>query len=130
MRTVTKTFLKRLEAQRDEAKLLKLDRVVDHLTGQIDRRAEAVREDDDFYRYSYEDLQKDVEWNLWSAALRIQDFYGKVANAADVQEVIEACAEDIIQAVRTRTGKMVGAYEDTVPGERREVEDIEIAEDD
>lgn len=130
MRTVTKTFLKRVEAQRDEAKLLKLDKVAGNLDHQVEKYADNTRQDDEFYRYSHEDMQQDVERALWSAAMRVQDFYGKVANATEVQELIELFASDLIDSVRHKTGKIVGAYEETVPGERREVEDIEITEDD
>jgi len=127
MRTVTKTFLKRVEAQRDEAKLLKLDKIVSYLDQQVQSE---TREDDEFYRYSHDELRKDVEKALWSAAMRVQDFYGKVANATDVQKAIELCADDLIESVRVRTGKLVGAYEENVPGEKREAEAIEITEED
>ena len=129
MRTVTKTFLKRVEAQHDEAKLLKLDKVAENLDYQV--QTMEPRKDDEFYQYSHDELRKDVERALWSAAMRVQDFYGKVANAADVQSSIEDFAEELIESVRIRTGKLVGAYEETVPGEQREVETIEItAEED
>jgi hypothetical protein len=128
MRTVTNTFLKRIEAQREEAKLLKMDKVASNLSHQIEHVE--TRGDDEFYRYSFEELQRDVEQELWAAAMRVQDFYGKTANAAEVQDLIELFASDLINSVRHKTGKIVGAYEETVPGERREVEAIEIEDAD
>ena len=128
MRTFTDTFVKRIDAQLEEAKLLKLDKVAENLDYQVQHME--PRKDDEFYKYSHDEPQQDVEKALWSAAMRVQDFYGKLANAADVQQLVEACADDLIEAVRVRTGKLVGAYEETIPGERREVEDIEITEDD
>src|SRR5690606_13052247 len=124
MRTITKSNMKRLIAQRDEAKLLGFDKVATSLTEQIG--ISNTRDDDAEYHYDYSDLKQEVQASLWDAAMRAQDFYGKLADARDVQQLIEKQAEDFINSIRHNTNSFVGAYESPVPGEK---DFIEVRED-
>lgn len=128
MRTVTKTFLKRLEAQKEEANIAKLDKLASEIDEQI--KKQAVREDADDYTYSQYDLDKDVTDALWSAAIRIQDYYGKVLDAQQVNEIIESHAAELIESLRMKTGRLIGIYEPSVPGEIPEKTVIEIEDHD
>jgi len=120
MRTITKSNLKRLIAQRDEAKLLGFDKVASNLTEQIG--TSNTRDDADAYQYDYSDLKKEVQSSLWDAAVRAQDFYGKFADARGIQDLIEKQAEDFINSIKHETGSVVGAYESPVPGEEEVIE--------
>ncbi len=124
MRTITKSNMKRLIAQRDEAKLLGFDKVASSLTEQIGTNN--TREDSDEYVYDYSDLKHEVQASLWDAAIRAQDFYGKFADSRDVHDLIEKQAEDFINSIKHQTRSVVGAYETQLPGE---IEVIEVRED-
>jgi hypothetical protein len=130
MRTITETFLKRLEAQRDEAQTLKLEKVASALDGQIKKHADAVRGDGDDYFYPYDQMVADLEGYIWAGAMRVQDFYGKVVDAQKLHESIEAAAADLINSIRHKSGSIVGAYEQSVPGECQERTAIEVEEED
>lgn len=125
MRTITKQSMKRLIAQRDEAKLLGLEKVASQLTDQI--AINNTREASEGYVYNYSDLKKEVEDSLWDAAIRAQDFYGKIADAREIQDVIEKQAQDFINSIKNKTGSVIGAYESSLPGESDEV--LEVRED-
>lgn len=125
MRTITKQSMKRLIAQRDEAKLLGLEKVASQLTDQI--AINNTRESSEGYVYDYSELKKEVENSLWDAAIRAQDFYGKMADAREIQELIEKQAQDFINSIKNKTGSIVGVYESSLPGESDTV--IEVRED-
>ncbi len=126
MRTITESNMKRMVAQRDEAKNIGLTKVAAQLSAQIG--TVGTREDAAEYHYDYSELKDHVQASLWDAAVRAQDFYGKLADAAQLQEMIEKQAEDFINSVRVQTGASIGAYESALPGEVKAA--IEVSEDD
>lgn len=125
MRTITESNMKRMIAQRDEAKTIGLTKVAANLSAQIG--TVGVRSDADDYIYNYAELKDDIESTLWDAAIRAQDFYGKTADAKQLQELIEKHAEDFINSVRIKTGADIGAYESSLPGQIDVA--IEVSED-
>ena len=125
MRTITESNMKRLIAQRDEAKVTGLTKVAAQLSAQIGTTG--TREDADEYYYEYSELKDEVQASLWDAAMRTQDFYGKLADSAQIQNLIEKQAEDFINSIRVQTGSTVGAYESSLPGQ--EEASIEVTED-
>lgn len=126
MRTISKNLKGRLIAQAEEANFQGLDKVASNLTTQV--KETPVREDDEEYLYSSAELQKDVENLLWKAAIRAQDYYGKTADAKEIGDIIESCAQELISGVRkTIGGSVIGPHEPLVPGEERFV--VEIDED-
>ncbi len=129
MRTITNNFFRRLEAQKEEAKTLKLTKTATALESQINKHSESIRSNDDFYSYSFDEMQKNVEDSLWDAAIRAQDYYGKVANASELQEIIEDYAGRLIEDVRTKIGAVIGVYEPAVPGEIKEQTVLEVTEE-
>lgn len=120
MRTINENFMTRLIAQRDEAKLLGLNKIATNLTNQIS--SNAVRDGDENYEYSYASLKEDVEENLWDAAIRAQDYFGNTADAREISDIITVISEQLINEIRVKLGKTIGAYEPVVPGEDLEVE--------
>lgn len=124
MRTITASLKNRLIAQAEEAEFQGYDCVADQLRDQI---AEApVRDDFEEYVYSHVDLSKDVEKLLWSAAVRTQDYFGKTADAAQIEEIISEAAADLIASIRNKIGgDIVGPNEPIVPGEERLVVEID-----
>jgi hypothetical protein len=118
--------MKRLVAQRDEAKNIGLTKVASQLSAQIG--TVGTRDDAADYHYEYSELKDHVQASLWDAAIRAQDFYGKLADAANLQEIIEKQADDFINSVRIHTGASIGAYESALPGEIEAA--IEVSEDD
>jgi hypothetical protein len=127
MRTVSKNHLRRLVAQKTEADTLKLTKTATALNGQINKLA--ARDDNDFYSYSFDEMQQNVEDALWDAAIRAQDYYGATVDASDIQKIIEDYAERLIEDVRIKTGAVIGAYEPTVPGEVKAHTTIEVSEE-
>ena len=131
MRTITKSFVKRLEAQRDEAQTLKLEKVASALEGQIQKHADnGTRDDGDDYFYPYEQMVSDLEQHLWTGAMRVQDYYGKMVDAQKLNAEIESVATDLIDSIRHKSGSIIGEYEAPVPGEHKERTAIEVEEDD
>jgi len=124
--SINKNFLKRLLAQRDEAKLLGMTKLATQLSEQI--AVNPVRDDDSNYTYDFSELKADVVNELWDASIRVQDFYNTVINASDLQEIIEKHAEDFINDIRVKTNKLVGEYESKNPGE--DFSDLEVTLDD
>lgn len=117
--------MKRLISQRNEAKYLGLEKIASALSEQISTAS--VREDSDAYVYDYHDLKSDVESVLWDSAIRAQDFFGKLADAKEINALIEKAADDFIHSIGVTTGSAVGLYEEVLPGQS--VGDIEVGED-
>lgn len=130
MRTVKESLLNRLAAQADEAELQGLHKVAEALTEQVSKNAENTRSNEAFYLYSVEDLQKDVEANLWNAMVRVADFYDHDLDALQVNEIVEKFASDFVNEMRVSFGlkSVVGAHEPTVPGEILQKVDFEVTE--
>ena len=116
MRTITKTMKKVLMAQAKEANVQGMTKIAQQISDQLD--VTPTRDKESEYVYEQDDLQQDVEHNLWSAAVRIQDFYGKTVDAKDLHDMIESFAGEFIDNCRKKSGKIVGAYETSVPGQR------------
>ena len=126
MRTITESNMKRLIAQRNEARTVGMVKVASQLSAQVGTTG--TREDSADYTYDYSELKDDVESYMWDAALRAQDFYGKMADAAQLQVLIEKQAQDFINSVRVQTGSTIGLYESDLPGEIDTA--IQVSEDD
>ena len=131
MRTITKTQLERLLAQKSEAETLGLTKLASNIQHQIDKNV-VFRENNDFYSYASDEMQQDVEKLLWDAVIRVADFYGANIDADKAQQSVEKIASDLIDEIRINTGVLdgVGAYEPNVPGENREHVAIELEEQD
>lgn len=126
MRTISNNLKQRLVAQMDEALFQGRDKTASQLDVQIQNIP--VRSDEEDYVYSKGQLYNDVENLLWAAAIRTQDYFGKTADAVDISNIIESCAEDLISSIKTKIGSVViGPYEPLVPGEQRLI--VEIEED-
>jgi hypothetical protein len=123
-RTITKTFAKRMEAQFEEAKNMNHQKVAKSLGVQLEKYASfpGVRTDDSDYFYLMDDLRQNVEDHLWDAAVRIQDYYGAAADPLEIQAAVDDYAEQFIESIRIKTGKIIGAYEPKVPGEQTTIE--------
>lgn len=128
MRTIKENLFQRLAAQASEAELQGLAKVAESLTDQLEKLSIHVRPNDEKYSYSREDFLKDVHSQLWGAILRMADFYDiRRLDAAEVQEIIEKKAQDMIDEIKVLAGVQhgVGAWEDPVPGEEKATIEIE-----
>ena len=133
MRTIKNNLFQRLVAQAEEADRQGLVKVADGLTDQVIKNAETVRTDDAFYSYASEQLESDLNNQLWGAIVRIADFYDiKYFNADQVQSTIDKVASELVSELCTQAGIThgVGAYEEAVPGQQIEHVAIELTEDD
>jgi hypothetical protein len=118
MRTISTTLLARLVSQAEEADFQGLTKVASSLSTQIG--VTPVREDNEEYTYSQTQLEDDVQTLLWAAAMRAQDYFNRTADAAEMADLIETQASELIEAVRRKTGnRILGPFEPTVPGEDR-----------
>lgn len=128
MRTIKENLFTRLATQASEAELQGLTKVAESLTDQLEKQSTNVRPDDAAYSYAREDFVKDVYSQLWGAILRMADFYDiRRLDAAEVQNIIEKQAQEMIDEVRALTGIKhgVGAWEEPVPGEEKASIEIE-----
>lgn len=128
MRTITKQMYKRLQAQGEEAKTLKLTKLANNISSLETK----VRGDNESYSYTQAQMQEDVEKALWAAVVRAADYYGAPFDALQVQGIIDKMASDLVDEVRVVVGNEsgVGPYESLVPGEQREQVLFELEVDD
>lgn len=128
MRTIKKSLLELLELQAAEADYQGLESIGSTLTNQIVKNAEHIREDDEFYVYSSEDYQKDIQTELWNIVIRTADFFNKSFDAQDLSPLIEKYASLLGQDLRAKFSREdgVGAYEPNVPGQDRSQVTLEV----
>jgi hypothetical protein len=127
-RSISDKLKKRLQAQAAEAQTMGMEKTASLIEANLEKVAE--RSDDDYYTYSIEELQSDVEELMYAAAVRVQDYFNKTADARKTQDIAESHASDLIDGIRHAIGGMVlGPYEPQVPGEIRERTSIEVGED-
>lgn len=130
MRTITENFLKRLNAQTQEAKIQGLSKIASQLDTVI--KDCPTRKNDESYTYSYTDFKNDVENLLWKIAIRSADFYGGTIDAVQVDDTISKVAALVIDSMRHITSsndKVIGANEPNIPGEIRKSMIIEVEEE-
>ena len=131
MRTITENFLYRLVAQAEEAEIQGLTKIAESLTDQVEKHGLHVRADDAFYSYNEDDFKKEINSQFWDSIVRIADFYGvKKFDALEVQGLIEQASENLITDLCKKVGVFhgIGAYEESVPGEKVERVAIEVEE--
>ena len=121
MRTISKNILLRLTAQANEADLYNDIKTADNLTKQIEKYAteDKVRDDDDKYKYSKEELAEDLEKTFWEAAIRIFDYYEATPDAKEIQEIIESQVNHFLGTIENMIPKDIGEHEPEVPGEEK-----------
>jgi hypothetical protein len=121
MRTVSEKYLNRIKLQADEAELLGLKKIAKVLKDQTDTLS--VREDDEDYKYSKEELEEDVSKCIWDAVSRIQDYFDDVLDARVTEELVNSCTSNLIEEISSKVSPDgVGKYECEVPGEAKQLE--------
>jgi len=125
-RTVKENFANRLLLQKKEADVQGLTKVAQNLDHVMDDLE--IRSNDESYSYEEKDVKSDVQKSLWSAAVRVADYYDCNIEAPEMQEILENFANNLMHEVRVQGGVKhgVGAYESSVPGESFERPIIEI----
>ena len=128
-RSISEGHLLRLQAQLEEAKVLKLD-VTKPLETEVAAQS-IVRKDNDFYLYTEAELKNDLRGLLWAAATRVSDYLGVVPDVRDIDAAVDAHAEALFKelSVAANVPDGVGAYEPTVPGEHRQSVILEVTDD-
>ena len=116
MRTITKKLSARLKAQAQEANVMGLKKLGNHLMRLSEAKTRATGSS---YVYSETDLKQDVETSLWNAMLRIADYYDCNIDAEFTQHNVEKLSELMRTAISKHAGIShgVGVYEPIVPGE-------------
>jgi hypothetical protein len=124
MRSISNNLKTRLIAEASEATFQGFDNLASHITKQAEETP--IRNDEDEYVYSFSELRSDVEHLLWSAATRTQDYFGKTANATEIDNIIQIHADEFVESIRNKIGgSVIGPYEPFVPGEERILVEIE-----
>lgn len=116
MRTITEKLAARLRIQAKEAEVLGLKKLGTHL----EKAAESdTRPTNSPYVYAESDLVNDVEAALWTAAVRVADYFDCNIDGQFVQENVEKMAKELVGAISKQAGIRhgVGVFEPTVPGE-------------
>lgn len=129
-RTINKQHLYRLKAQASEAKIQGLTKVAYSLEEQVNKAV--VRDDKVGYTYDQKSLEKDINDSLWTAATRIADYLGVVADGRTVQGIVDSLSEELFLSIcnASNTPDGVGRYEPQVPGENRAVIELEVEAED
>lgn len=127
MRTLKRSLVERLRLQTKEAALLGFKKTASDLNEVLDENSFKVRESDEGYTYDSVSLVSDVEKNLWSATLRLADFYDSKLDIKVASELVEKFAEDLMLEFRNKFKHVnVGAHEPNVPGEKFEKVMVEV----
>lgn len=132
MRTIKNNLFQRLVAQAEEADVRGLSKVAESLTEQVSKNAKYIRKDDEFYSYSADQLKTELNDQLWSAAIRVFDFYDiQSFNADQLQTAIDKIAKSLVTELCTQANMQhgIGAYEEAVPGQIIEQTSIYVNED-
>lgn len=133
MVTITRTLYDRLTSQAEEAEKLGFTKLATNLRTQLlFIHDEMVRDDSQLYTYSSDELESDVQYYLWDAAVRVADYLGYNLDGEKVQKLIDKFSEELIQEMSLVAGVKdgVGAYEPTVPGEKRTVVAVDVVDGD
>lgn len=131
-KTVSKNLLLRLSAQADEAEIYGNTKVASALTDTIVRLAEdeAIRESDEGYEYKSKELIEDIRVLVWSAAMRVFDYYENLPDARIIDDVVEDLTDTVVSAFENLVeGTDKGKYEPEVPGESEEAKNDTVEED-
>jgi len=133
MKTIAKTFFKRLQAQLEEANFLNLKKESNSLDVQLKKYAKNIRENDHSHSYSYEEMKFDVNNSIWDAMITVSDFLGGAEiDAEKLQKIADQLSEELIKSIKVSSNipDGVGAYEPKTPGEERLTTIISVEEDD
>ena len=127
--SIKETLHQRLQLQAAEASELGLTKIASNIF--VATSNQEVIQDNKFYAYSSEEFEKDLEAQLWAAALRVADFHGitKLDSVA-VQKVVEKMAGELTSELCTASGHLagIGENEPVLPGELKQVVAFEIEE--
>ena len=124
MRSISNNLKKRLIAEASEATFQGFDNMALSIIKQAEETP--IRNDNEEYVYSFSELRSDVENLFWSAATRTQDYFGKTANAKEIDNIIQIHADEFLASIRHKIGgDVIGPYEPYVPGEERILVEIE-----
>lgn len=115
-------MFKRLSAQSEEAKHLKLHKVASNIDSII--KDATVRENDLLYSFSKDSLDENIQNLLWKIALNVSDYFDSTPDAEQVQKLVDIYSEQLFNDFRVLAGSKdgVGTFEPTVPGEEIELE--------
>jgi hypothetical protein len=129
MRPIKQQLMLNLSQQAAEADLLGLTKIASHLTSQIENFP--IRSNGAF-SYQSSDLEKDIDANLWSSAIDILNFHNTSNfDVVEIQNLITQSRNEFLNELRHKIGckSPHGAYEHTLPGEKKELIDIEVVID-
>lgn len=128
MRTITSTYRDRLVAEADEADNLRLTKLAENITRQIEKTP--VREKDAGYTYPAEAFKQDVQDALWNVIVRTADFHGVYISSSTAQDIVDYFGEEIVSNIRKAAGisSVIGSYEPKLPGESSEAVMLDIEE--
>lgn len=128
-RTINEIYRDRLVAEADEADNMRLTKLAENITRQIERQP--VREANESYTYPVEAFEQDVQDALWDVVVRTADFHGSFISSQTAQEIVEHFSQEMINNIRkaAKITSPVGAYEPRLPGEELASAVIEVEEE-
>lgn len=127
-RTINEIYRDRLVAEADEADNMRMTKLAENITRQIERHP--VREANASYTYPSKDFEQDVQDSLWDIVIRAADFHGVFINSEKAQSIVDHFSQEIVDDIRkvASISTPIGSYEPVLPGEVRKTSIIEVEE--
>lgn len=128
MRTIKEIHRDRLVAEAEEADIVGFSKIAENLTKQIEKTA--VRDNEESYSYNESSFYDDIQERLWDIVIRTADFHDTYIDSEKAQNLVDIYSDKIIYDLRkvAKVSTNIGAYEDSVLGEQKYIEVIDIEE--
>lgn len=128
MRPIKESLLLNLTKQAEEADLLGLTKIASQITSQVE--SFPVRSSG-LFSYASQELEAEIDSRLWTSAIDTLNFHN-VSNfdVREIENFIISSRNEFLDQLRHKIGCLSphGAFEDSIPGEKKEIVDLEINE--
>lgn len=119
MNKLSSITYKRLLAQAEEAKDLKLDKLADSILNAL---GPVPRDEEEAFEFSYAELRDNVRRSLWKIAIDIVAYHD--CQKSDVQKIeaaVNELTDEVLATVQTSlsTSNKIGPHETKVPGQSK-----------
>ena len=128
-RTINEIYRDRLVAEADEADNMRLTKLAENITRQVERQP--IRGASESYTYPSDAFEQDVQDALWDVVVRTADFHGSFISSQRAQEIVDHFSQEMVDSIRkaAKITSPVGAYEPRLPGEELASAVIEVEEE-
>ena len=128
MRPIKESLLLNLTKQAEEADLLGLTKIASQITSQIE--SFPIRSSGLFF-YASKDLEEEIDSRFWSSTIDTLNFHN-VSNfdVRELEDFVVTSRNEFLDQLRHKIGCVSphGAFENSIPGEEKEIVDLEINE--